>query len=57
MPKLAKRPLVLIVRDGWGRNPHPEQDAYNAIKLAKHPVDDRLMRHDRSTERGIRSCC
>lgn len=42
--KLAKRPFVLIVRDGWGHNPHPEQDSYNAVKLAKHPVDDRLMR-------------
>jgi 2,3-bisphosphoglycerate-independent phosphoglycerate mutase len=35
---------VLIVRDGWGRNPHPEHDSYNAIKQSKHPVDDRLMR-------------
>jgi len=41
---IAKRPFVLIVRDGWGQNPHPEQDSYNAVKLAKHPVDDRLMR-------------
>ncbi len=40
---LAKRPFVLIVRDGWGKNPHPEMDSYNAVKLAKHPVDDRLM--------------
>src|SRR4051794_32791979 len=44
MATLAKRPFVLIVRDGWGQNPHPEMDAYNAVKLAKHPVDDRLMR-------------
>jgi len=42
--RIAKRPFVLIVRDGWGQNPHPEQDSYNAIKNAKHPVDDRLMR-------------
>jgi 2,3-bisphosphoglycerate-independent phosphoglycerate mutase len=41
---LAKRPFVLIVRDGWGHNPHPEMDSYNAVKLARHPVDDRLMR-------------
>jgi 2,3-bisphosphoglycerate-independent phosphoglycerate mutase len=40
----AKRPLVLIVRDGWGRNPNPEMDSCNAIKLARHPVDDRLMK-------------
>jgi 2,3-bisphosphoglycerate-independent phosphoglycerate mutase len=42
--RMAKRPFVLIVRDGWGRNPNPEMDSYNAIKNAKHPVDDRLMR-------------
>ncbi|MGC9259236.1 MAG: 2,3-bisphosphoglycerate-independent phosphoglycerate mutase [Phycisphaerae bacterium] len=41
---LIKRPMMLIVRDGWGKNPHPEMDSYNAVKLAKHPVDDRLMR-------------
>ncbi|HTV49246.1 MAG TPA: 2,3-bisphosphoglycerate-independent phosphoglycerate mutase, partial [Phycisphaerae bacterium] len=38
-----KRPLMIIVRDGWGENPHPEMDAYNAVKLARHPVDDMLM--------------
>ncbi len=35
-------PLVLIVRDGWGHNPNPEHDAFNAIKLANTPVNDRL---------------
>lgn len=35
-------PLVLIIRDGWGENPHPEHDAFNAVKLARTPVDDRL---------------
>ena len=35
-------PIVLIIRDGWGRNPHPEHDAFNAVKLAKTPVADRL---------------
>ncbi len=38
-----KRPLVLIVRDGWGSNPFPQWDKANAVKLAKHPVDDKLM--------------
>jgi 2,3-bisphosphoglycerate-independent phosphoglycerate mutase len=33
---------VLIVRDGWGRNPHPEHNAFNAIHLARTPVDDAL---------------
>jgi 2,3-bisphosphoglycerate-independent phosphoglycerate mutase len=37
-------PLVLIIRDGWGENPHPEHDAFNAVKLAKTPVDDALRR-------------
>lgn len=40
----VKRPLVLIIRDGWGANPYPQWDHANAVKLAKHPVDDRLMR-------------
>src|SRR4051812_13066913 len=40
----AVRPFVLIVRDGWGKNPNPEMDSYNAVVQAKHPVDDRLMR-------------
>jgi 2,3-bisphosphoglycerate-independent phosphoglycerate mutase len=40
---LAKRPLVLIVRDGWGKNPFPQWNHANAVYLAKHPVADRLM--------------
>ncbi len=45
MPKTtpANAPLVLIIRDGWGENPHPEHDAFNAVKLAKTPVANRLM--------------
>ncbi|MFP4223055.1 MAG: 2,3-bisphosphoglycerate-independent phosphoglycerate mutase [Phycisphaeraceae bacterium] len=38
------KPLVLIVRDGWGRNPNPEQEKYNAIALADTPRDDALLR-------------
>jgi 2,3-bisphosphoglycerate-independent phosphoglycerate mutase len=41
---LANTPLVLIIRDGWGTNPHPEHDRFNAVKLAKTPVADMLMR-------------
>jgi 2,3-bisphosphoglycerate-independent phosphoglycerate mutase len=37
-------PLVLIIRDGWGQNPHPEHDAFNAVKLARTPVDAALRR-------------
>lgn len=39
----SARPVILIIRDGWGHNPHPEHDAFNAVKLADTPVDDRLM--------------
>lgn len=42
MPDTPK-PVVLIVRDGWGENPHPEHDAFNAVKLAKTPRTDALM--------------
>ncbi|MHC5023292.1 MAG: 2,3-bisphosphoglycerate-independent phosphoglycerate mutase [Planctomycetota bacterium] len=41
-PSARRPPVVLIVRDGWGLNPHPEHDAFNAVKLAATPVDDRL---------------
>lgn len=34
---------MLIIRDGWGYNPNPAEDKYNAIKCAKTPVDDMLM--------------
>ena len=37
-------PLVLIIRDGWGLNPNPEHDAFNAVKLAKTPVADKIER-------------
>lgn len=37
-------PVVLVIRDGWGTNPNPEHDAFNAVHLAKTPVADRLMR-------------
>jgi 2,3-bisphosphoglycerate-independent phosphoglycerate mutase len=40
---LRTRPCVMIIRDGWGYNPRPEEDAYNSIKLAKPPVDAKLM--------------
>jgi 2,3-bisphosphoglycerate-independent phosphoglycerate mutase len=37
-----RKPVLLVIRDGWGRNPHPEQDDCNATVLAKKPCDDRL---------------
>jgi 2,3-bisphosphoglycerate-independent phosphoglycerate mutase len=35
-------PVCLIIRDGWGFNPHPEHDAVNAVKQAPTPVADRI---------------
>ena len=35
-------PVLLLIRDGWGRNPDPGQDPCNAIHLARKPCDDRL---------------
>src|SRR5690606_22775882 len=43
-PSLRNAPCVLIIRDGWGRNPHPEHDSFNAVRLARTPVADRLER-------------
>src|ERR1044071_8821378 len=43
MPRPTKRPVVLIVRDGWGKNPYPQWHNANAVYLAKHPVADRLL--------------
>ena len=43
MDRPIRQPIVLIVRDGWGVNPHPEWNHANAVYLARKPVDDRLM--------------
>ncbi len=40
---VVKRPLVLIIRDGWGKNPYPQWNNANAVYLARHPVQDRLL--------------
>jgi 2,3-bisphosphoglycerate-independent phosphoglycerate mutase len=42
-------PVVVIVRDGWGRNPNPEHDKFNAVKLAKTPNCDKLLAEYPST--------
>jgi 2,3-bisphosphoglycerate-independent phosphoglycerate mutase len=39
-----KRPLALIIRDGWGHNPHPQWNHANAVYLARKPVGDSLSR-------------
>ena len=40
-PKI--KPMVMIIRDGWGYNPNPAEDAYNTVKQALTPTDDMLM--------------
>ncbi|MET0263800.1 MAG: 2,3-bisphosphoglycerate-independent phosphoglycerate mutase, partial [Rariglobus sp.] len=37
-----RKPVLLIIRDGWGSNPHPEQATTNAVALAHKPADDAL---------------
>lgn len=32
------KPVLLLIRDGWGENHNPQHDAFNAVKLAKTPV-------------------
>jgi 2,3-bisphosphoglycerate-independent phosphoglycerate mutase len=36
--------VVIIIRDGWGENPHPQWNHANAVYLAETPVADALMR-------------
>src|SRR4051794_35119293 len=43
MANLKRRPIVLIIRDGWGKNPYPQWNHANAVYLGKHPVADALM--------------
>ncbi|MEM9586880.1 MAG: 2,3-bisphosphoglycerate-independent phosphoglycerate mutase [Planctomycetota bacterium] len=38
-----RKPVVLIVRDGWGQNPFPKWDSANAVVQAQTPVAHRLM--------------
>jgi len=38
----ARPPVLLIIRDGWGKNPDPTQDKFNAVVQARKPCDDRL---------------
>ncbi|MEX0330557.1 MAG: 2,3-bisphosphoglycerate-independent phosphoglycerate mutase [Puniceicoccaceae bacterium] len=39
---METRPVVLIIRDGWGENHNAEHDAFNAVKLASTPVAEKL---------------
>ncbi len=43
MSEVRRKPVVLIVRDGWGQNPDSKWDSANAVHLANTPVADALM--------------
>jgi len=38
-------PVLLVIRDGWGKNPDPSQDKFNAVVQARKPCDDELHAH------------
>jgi 2,3-bisphosphoglycerate-independent phosphoglycerate mutase len=38
----SHKPVLLIIRDGWGKNPDPSQNSTNAVFLAQKPCDDML---------------
>ncbi len=43
MAATIRKPVMILIRDGWGSNPYPEWNHANAIHLARTPIDDRLM--------------
>lgn len=47
---MTYKPVILIIRDGWGENHHSEHDAFNAVKLAKTPCAERLTNEWPRTE-------
>ncbi|MDX2198113.1 MAG: 2,3-bisphosphoglycerate-independent phosphoglycerate mutase [Phycisphaerae bacterium] len=42
--RITNRPCIVIIRDGWGENPHAKWDHANAVKVANPPVDARFRR-------------
>lgn len=39
----ARQPVLLVIRDGWGKNPHADQADTNATAIADAPCDRRLQ--------------
>ena len=37
-----RKRVLLVIRDGWGKNPDPTQDKFNATEQAVTPCDDML---------------
>ena len=54
-PASAVRPVVVVVRDGWGHNPDPAHDDFNAVKLADTPHSDALK--ERYPHTLLHTCC
>ena len=50
----TQKPVVLIIRDGWGRNPRPEQHAFNAVELGHCPTD--AMLHAKYPYALVKAC-
>ena len=48
--KEGKRPVLLVIRDGWGANHNSDQDSFNAIKRAPTAVSDNLTENWPRTE-------
>ena len=44
------KPVMLVIRDGWGANHNAEHDTFNAIKTAQTPCSDRLTNEWPRTE-------
>ncbi len=47
---MDRKPVVLIIRDGWGSNHNSDHDSFNAVKLANTPVADRISSEYPRTE-------
>ena len=39
----TRTPVLLVIRDGWGKNPDPAQNQYTAVALSRKPCDDMLQ--------------
>ena len=50
MSSSIKRPVVLLIRDGWGENHNASLDKYNAIKIANIPFCRGLSKNWPRTE-------
>src|SRR5574343_1599086 len=44
-----RKPVLLVIRDGWGKNPDPSQDKTNAVAQAKKACDDALQANSPKT--------